>query len=75
MGAFTSGFGLFKQGEDETTRIIVPLGNDPLIGNANSSVLIIAFSEYECPFCTKAEQTIKSIRETYKDEVVYNIYI
>ncbi|MBW2990850.1 DsbA family protein [Candidatus Woesearchaeota archaeon] len=72
IGIFTKGFDLFEKGtNDANARIRVPLGNDPYTGNPNGSILIIAFSEYECPFCKEAEKTMKKIREMYSDEVVY----
>lgn len=70
-GIATKGFGLFQGGIDDNVRIRVHIGNDPSTGNKNASVLIIAFSDYECPFCKKAEQTIKNILEKYPDEIVY----
>ncbi|KYK25287.1 hypothetical protein AYK26_02285 [Euryarchaeota archaeon SM23-78] len=71
LAIFTKGFGLFEKAGNETARIRIPLGNDPYIGSENSKILIIAFSEYECPFCTESESTMKSIREKYAAEVVY----
>nr|MCK4930366.1 DsbA family protein [Nanoarchaeota archaeon] len=71
IGIFTKGFGLLEKNDEDIDRIRVPLGNDPYTGSSNASVLIIAFSDYECPFCTKAEQTIRNILEEYKDDVVY----
>lgn len=71
IGIFTKGFGLFEKNDEDIVRVRVPLGNDPYTGNFNASVLIIAFSEYECPFCTEAELTMNKILEKYKDKVVY----
>jgi len=72
ISIFTKGFGLLRIGnETSNVRINVPLGNDPFTGNPNASIIIIAFSDYECPFCTRAEQTMKSIREKYEDDIVY----
>lgn len=71
IGIFTKGFGLFEKNDEDIVRVIVPLGNDPYTGNPNASVLIIAFSDYECPFCKEAEQTINKILKEYKDDAVY----
>ena len=70
IGLLTNWFGMLDK-TDDAERIYVPLGNDPHTGSSNASILIIAFSEYECPFCTQGEQTMKRIREQYKDEIVY----
>lgn len=73
IGFFTKGFGLFDKagGVDDNSRIHVPLGNDPFKGNFNASVLIVAFSDYDCPFCRKAENTMNNIFEKYSEDVVY----
>ena len=71
IGIFTNGFGLLKKGVDSNTRTRVPLGDDPFVGPVNASVIIIAFSDYECPFCTKAEHTMQTILEKYEGRVVY----
>ena len=70
MAIFTKGFGLFEE-SDDSVRISVPLGKDPFTGNTNASVVIIAFSGYECPFCAKAEETMQAILEKYENDVVY----
>ena len=72
IGLFTKGFGLFETGiTDDGSRITVPLGNDPVMGAKNPKVMIIGFSDYECPFCSKAETTIQSILTKYPDDVAF----
>ncbi|MFH0869968.1 MAG: thioredoxin domain-containing protein [archaeon] len=66
---FTQGFGLMKN-SSPTDRVNVQLGNDPVRGNASDPIIIIAFSDYECPFCRKAEMTIRDIEQQYAGQVV-----
>lgn len=66
---FTRGFGLFNSG-DSTERFQVQLGNDPFRGSSEPKVLMVVFSEYECPFCSKAELTINSLMEKYDDSML-----
>jgi len=40
-------------------------------GDANAPVTIIAFSDYECPFCKRAESTVAQVMSTYGDKVRY----
>lgn len=47
----------------------VNIDDDPIKGNKNAPITIIEFSDYQCPFCTRAEPTIKQVLETYKDKV------
>jgi protein-disulfide isomerase len=41
----------------------------PFKGNSNSKVVIIEFSDFECPFCKASQDTIKILQEKYKNEV------
>lgn len=50
---------IFKVSED----------NDPSFGGKQAKIVIIAFSDFECPFCARVKPTIQKIKETYKDEV------
>jgi len=50
-------------------------GNDPSIGEKDSKIIVVAFEDFECPFCKQAQPFIKkmiakhgdSIRFVYKD--------
>jgi len=66
---FTQGFGLMKN-TSTVDRVNVQLGNDPVRGNMSNPIVIIAFSDYECPFCKKAELTIRNIMQKYDGRVV-----
>jgi protein-disulfide isomerase len=50
-------------------RIKVAIGNAPVRGKADAPVTMIEFSDYQCPFCRRAEQTVDLIREQYKDRL------
>jgi protein-disulfide isomerase len=45
-------------------------------GPANAPVTIIEFSDYQCPFCRRAEGTVEQVLQTYGDKVrlVYRDY-
>jgi protein-disulfide isomerase len=57
-------------------KIQVADGGAPSMGPANAPVTIIEFSDYECPYCKRAEPTVKQVLDTYKDKVrlVYRHY-
>lgn len=40
-------------------------------GGANAPVVIIAFSDYECPYCKKAEPTVAEVMAIYGDKIRY----
>jgi protein-disulfide isomerase len=47
----------------------VPLDGLPSMGNADALVTIVEFTDYECPYCQRAEKTIAQVRTTYGDSV------
>jgi len=47
----------------------VSVDDDPFIGSKDAPVTIIEFSDFQCPFCKRAEPTIKQILETYGDKI------
>ncbi len=47
----------------------VPLDNAPVSGKAEALVTIVEFSDYQCPFCSKANATVKQLQQDYGDKV------
>jgi protein-disulfide isomerase len=47
----------------------VEVGNAPARGPKNALVTIVAFSDFECPFCSRVVPTLKQIEEEYKGKV------
>jgi len=47
----------------------VGLGTLPPRGDAKAPVTIVVFSDYECPFCKRAEGTVDEVRKTYGGKV------
>ncbi len=47
----------------------VPLGDSPFEGPADALVTVVAFSEFQCPFCSRVLPTLEQIRETYGNDV------
>ncbi len=54
-----------KQEADTKTVYKVPVGTSYFKGSADALVTIIEFSEFECPFCSRVNPTIKQILDTY----------
>jgi len=42
---------------------------DPTLGPPEAPVTIVVFSDYQCPYCSRHEDTIAKIREAYGDNV------
>jgi protein-disulfide isomerase len=48
----------------------VPVDDDlPSIGDARALVTIVAFVDYECPYCRRAEATLDRVRASYGSDV------
>jgi protein-disulfide isomerase len=48
----------------------------PAVGDEKAAVTIVEFSDFQCPFCGKAEETVKKVLDQYKGKVrlVYRDY-
>lgn len=47
----------------------IDLGTSPVKGSRSAPVTIVAFSDFQCPFCSRAVPVIKQIEDAYKDKV------
>ncbi len=47
----------------------VPVDGLPSIGDARAPVTIVAFTDYQCPFCRRADATITQLRASYGNQV------
>ncbi|SEM70368.1 Protein-disulfide isomerase [Stigmatella aurantiaca] len=47
----------------------IEVGNAPVKGPANAPVTIVAFSDFECPFCSRVVPTLKQLEEGYKGKI------
>ncbi len=56
-------------GGDDQTVFKVPIDGAPLHGNVAAPVTIVEFSDYQCPFCGRANGTIKQIEDDYGQKV------
>jgi len=44
-------------------------GKSPTKGNEKANITIIEFSDFECPYCTRAYQTVNQVLSEYKDKI------
>lgn len=45
------------------------IGDSPVTGAADKKIVLLEFSDYQCPFCAKAQETVKQFMNKYKDKV------
>jgi protein-disulfide isomerase len=59
-----------KKGTEEVPPAVqVPVDGLPAFGNAGALVTVVAFTDYECPFCARADGTLDTLRREYGDKV------
>ena len=60
-------------GQNKVTdpRVKVELGNAPTQGKSDAPVVVIEFSDFQCPFCSRALPTVKQVLSEYKDKVLF----
>jgi len=56
--------------EDDTKTVFkVSLGASPARGGAQARVTIVEFTDYQCPYCKRAEGTLQAIAARYGDKI------
>jgi len=55
--------------DDDKSLWRVPVGTSPIRGNAAAPVTMIMFSDYQCPFCVRAADTVAKLTVEYGDKL------
>jgi len=50
-------------------RLSVPSAGHPSTGSPSAPVTIVEFSDFQCPYCRAAENSLKQIRQKYGDQI------
>jgi protein-disulfide isomerase len=53
----------------EPIRLEISADDDPFKGPANAPVTIVAFSDYQCPYCSRVEETTSQLVKQYGDKI------
>lgn len=59
------------QAEELTLRDseLIPVGDSPILGDAQAPITVVAFSDFQCPFCRRSVETLYQLQAAYPDEV------
>lgn len=52
-------------------KVPVVTDKDHTKGNKNADVVMIEYSDFECPFCKQFQPTVKQILDNYKDKILF----
>jgi protein-disulfide isomerase len=55
--------------QERVARYAVPIDGLPVVGERDALVTIVELTDYDCPFCARAETTIASLRRKYGHDV------
>lgn len=53
----------------EPPRVEVEIGDSPSVGPKSAPVTLVEFTDFQCPFCSRAQPTIQKIMEVYPNKV------
>jgi len=54
---------------DADLRIRVEVAGAPVRGPADAPITIVEWSDFQCPFCMRAEETLTRLRQEYPDQI------
>ncbi|MEE9383826.1 MAG: thioredoxin domain-containing protein [Nannocystaceae bacterium] len=54
---------------DEATQQRIAGSDAPAFGPADAKVTLVEFSDFQCPYCSKAAETVHQVQEKYGDKV------
>jgi protein-disulfide isomerase len=55
--------------EDKSVWKVLVLDDDPVKGPKDALVTMIIFSDFQCPFCKRVEDTLKQVQQAYPNDV------
>ncbi|MBD2451362.1 thioredoxin domain-containing protein [Nostoc sp. FACHB-152] len=55
--------------QDLKTNPQAVIGNSPKTGPADSKIVLVEFSDFQCPYCAEAHKILKSVLEKHKDNL------
>ena len=50
-------------------KVQIDLGNTPVLGKPDAAIMIVVFSDFQCPFSKRGAETINSLKQKYGDKL------
>lgn len=50
-------------------KVTVDIGNTPIKGNANAKIMIVVFSDFQCPFSKRGADTVMALMDKYGNNI------
>ncbi|XOU94009.1 MAG: DsbA family protein [Candidatus Kerfeldbacteria bacterium] len=57
--------------DDNATIHDIATNDDPYAGSDDAKIVIVEFSDFQCPYCTQAFPTVREIISTYGDQIKF----
>ena len=51
--------------------LLMATADDPSFGNVAARVVVVEFSDFECPFCSQVQPVVKELHRRYSDQVYF----
>lgn len=58
-----------RRGIDPDGVFVVPLGDSPSKGPADAPLTVVIFGDFECPFCTRGNETLQRLEKAYAGKI------
>ena len=55
--------------EDKSVWKVIPQEDDPVRGPKDALVTMVVFSDFQCPFCKRVEDTLKQVSDSYGNDL------
>ena len=52
-------------------KVIVDLGNTPVLGSRNAPIKLVVFSDFQCPFSKRGADTVKALKQKYGEKLMF----
>ena len=52
-------------------KVNIDIGNAPIQGNKNAKIMLVVFSDFQCPFSKRGTDTVHALKQKYGDNLMF----